>query len=377
LLRVVDVGNILLVCSGDAMPDACTLSDKLMRRGIHAAITPLGQIVSQIAAADGAAILLDSALIRDPALGPAITAAGAAARPVFVLRLGGLSNAVLAERALASTIRVNALGDDRGRDLSRFANVVSDHLAAAIPHGFAPGEAPGDGEAALPHAQARAQGWSWEAFWFGPLWAVYRALPLPAAFAIGFLAVAVVIASALIAGLWAPLAGLAAAWLVLSLALGMTGNAMLAAAAGRADRPPQPAWLRPAGMAGLIGVSALTAALMIASGSLFAPVASGALKQPAPRPLAASPQPANPLLIGQAGADYGVTRPAGEDGALVLAPEALSDQGSAASDAGGLTGPGLADPRAPRPNPRPAKSDDAAIVDDIFDADPAQDPCCS
>lgn len=374
-------GKLLLMCSSDAMSDASALCDKLVRRGFQPIITTVSPAATHITSSDAVAILLDSGLISDPALGRAIDTAVTAVKPVFVLRLGPAGGAMLADRALSNTIRVTALGDDRGRDLSRFANVISDHLAAPQQSAIAPDAVTIDPQADRPHAQAKRQGWSWEAFVFGPLWAVYRGLPLPGSFCIMFLAAAVLIASRAQAGLWAPLGGFVAAWLILSLALGATANAMVAATQGVADQQ-RLRWFRPAGMGGLIAVSALTAALTIASGSLLELAPTGPAQLSAPRPLATRSGPTNPLLVGQAGADYGIARRPGDDGALVLAPGALTDQSGPVQDATGAGRPQTGEllsspPRTPPPTGRPANGDDAAVVDDIFDADPAQNQCCS
>jgi hypothetical protein len=369
-------GTLLLLCASDAMSDAFSLSDKLARRGFEAAI----KTDRQTGASDALVVLLDRALAKHPGLGSAILEANAANQDVFVLRLAGASKAALADPVLADTIRVNALGDDRNRDLSRFANVIAEHLAAGQAIAAADGAA--GGAAFLPPV-ARL-GWSWDAVAFGPLWTFYRALPLQGLFCILFLAAAVIVAAQMQASFWAPLIGFVAGWLILSIALGATTHAMLPASDAETTAVRQ-SWFRPAGMAGLVGVIALTAFLMIENEPLF-DAASGSLNpSPAPQPLASRSGPSNPLMVGVSGADYGVGRPAGNDGALVLAPGALTDQSGASldqPDGAGLAEPPVTDrassrlPNAPPPGGS-ADRDDANVLNDIFDAGSDQNQCCS
>lgn len=375
-------GTLLLLCASDALADACSLSDKLARRGFEAAIETDRQIGARSTAGDALVVLLDRALADNSGLCSAILESNAANRAVFVLRLAGASSALLADPVLADTIKVNALGDDRNRDLSRFANVIAEQLAAAQAIATADGAAAGAASLPSPAPVARL-GWSWDSFAIGPLWTVYRALPLQGLFCILFLAAAVIVAALMRASFWAPFVGFVAGWLILSIALGATTHASLLASEEEATSARQ-GWFRPAGMAGLVGVIALTAFLMIENEPLFDPVSGSLNQSPAPQPLASRSGPSNPLVVGVSEADYGVSRPAGDDGALVLAPDTLTDQGGPLldePDRASLAGLPVTDRASSRPRTAPppggsADGDDADVIEDIFDAGSDQNQCC-
>jgi hypothetical protein len=306
------------------------LAEKLKRRRIqivvdidqHWADANLGKIV--------VAVLLTPAAAASAKVLGALRAALESGLAIFVLRMGDVQANAELDRIVGQAMRINAdsAGDDK--NLSRFANAIASamiqprsgtrHQSLEIT-GFTDADvanrivgAPGALAATWKDMDARQENsrWSWEAAVLGPLWTVYRAVPVAGFLSLAFLVLAVAIAATLHTSPRAPLFGLLIGWLVLALALGLYGQGLLRnqvyrqASGGRAaDR-----WFRPLGSLGIATVAGFTCFLVINGVTALRDaeeraVAEAAVAQARAQISATPGKSANPLLIGDSGTSRG------------------------------------------------------------------------